>query len=111
MSVTPADWWALKVLVERATGWPMDTLHVVAGVLLQLLLAALFRRGLADWRPLVIVLLVELANEGVDLAGERWPSLAMQLGEGLRDLVSTMLLPLLLWWLARTRPALLSGSR
>ncbi|WP_300974825.1 hypothetical protein [Sphingomonas sp. LHG3406-1] len=106
-----SDWYEVKLLVEHATGWPMDTLHVMAGVILQLVFATLLRRSLADLRPWGLVLLFELANEAHDLWVERWPSLGMQLGEGLRDLIGTMLLPTLLLLIARTRPRLLAGRR
>ena len=43
-------WWEAKELVERATGWPMDTLHVIGGVILQLVLAV----------PVVVTLLFQL---------------------------------------------------
>lgn len=100
-------WHEWKALLEHASGWPMDTLHVLGGVVLQLLVAALIRRSVADWRPWVAVLLMELANEAYDLWVERWPSLPMQAGEGLRDLVATMAVPTLLLWIARRHPALL----
>nr|WP_314444357.1 hypothetical protein [uncultured Sphingomonas sp.] len=109
MTFDPALWWELKELLERASGWPMDTLHVMGGVVLQLLVAALLRTSLASRWPWLVVLALELANEGYDLWLERWPSLGMQLGEGLRDLLGTMLLPTLLWWVARRHPRLMSG--
>jgi hypothetical protein len=107
----PALWFEIKELVRTSSGWPMDTLHVMGGVILQLAVAALLRTSLASKWPWLTVLLLELANEGYDLWLERWPSLGMQLGEGLRDLVGTMLLPTLLWLIARRRPRLLSGGR
>lgn len=110
MNLDPTLWLQIKGLVEHASGWPMDTLHVIGGVVLQLAAALLLRRSLADWRPWAVVLLLELANEGYDLWVEQWPSLSMQLGEGLRDLVGTMILPTLLLVVARRRPALLSGA-
>jgi hypothetical protein len=109
VSIDPAFWFELKEMVRHFTGWPMDTLHVMGGVILQLAVAALLRTSLASRWPWLIVLLLELANEAYDLWLERWPSLGMQLGEGLRDLVATMLLPTLLWWVARRRPRLLAG--
>ena len=87
----------------------MDTLHVMGGVIIQLLAAAVMRRSLRQAGPWLVVLVLELANEAYDLWIERWPSLGMQLGEGLRDLLGTMLLPTLLWWVARYRPRLLAG--
>jgi hypothetical protein len=109
MSLDPANWFEIKELVRHSTSWPMDTLHVMGGVVLQLLAAALLRTSLASRWPWLIVLVLELANEAYDLQVERWPSFGMQLGEGLRDIVGTMLLPTLLWWIARARPRLLSG--
>lgn len=104
-------WWQVKRLAEQATGWPMDTLHVIAGPILQLLFAALMRRSLADMRPWLLVLLLELANEIHDIWFDRWPSLTQQLGEGLRDVTGTMILPTLLLLIARRRPTLLTERR
>ncbi|UUR08428.1 hypothetical protein [Sphingomonas glaciei] len=109
MSFDPAVWFHVKELVRHATGWPMDTLHVMGGVILQMVLAALLRTSLASKWPWLIVLGMELTNEAYDLWFERWPSLGLQVGEGLRDLVGTMLLPTLLLWAARCRPRLMSG--
>jgi hypothetical protein len=82
----------------------------MGGVILQLIVAALLRSSLAGKWPWLIVLGLELANEAYDLWLERWPSLPMQLGEGARDLIGTMLLPTFLWWVASRRLRLLSGS-
>lgn len=109
MSIDPALWFEAKEAVRTGTGWPMDTLHVMAGVLLQLGAAALLRSSLASKWPWLVVLGLELANEGYDLWFERWPSLGMQLGESLNDVVGTMLLPTILWWTARRHPRLLGG--
>jgi hypothetical protein len=106
VSAVSTIWLHAKELAEHASGWPMDTLHVIGGVLLQLGLAALLRTSVADWRPWAIVLVLELGNEAYDFWIERWPSLTMQLGEGLRDVLGTMILPTLLLGLARRRPAL-----
>lgn len=109
-TIDPALWFEAKELVRINSGWSMDTLHVMAGVILQLGAAAALRTSLASKWPWLVVLVLELANEGYDLWVERWPSLAMQVGEGLHDLAGTMLLPTLLWWIARRHPRLL-GSR
>lgn len=76
----------------------------MGGVVLQLMAAALLRTSLASKWPWLTVLVMELANEVYDLQVERWPSFGMQLGEGVRDVVGTMLLPALLWWIARAQP-------
>lgn len=109
MTLDPTVWFQVKELARHSTGWPMDTLHVMGGVLLQLIVAALLRSSLASKWPWLIVLVLEVTNEAYDLWFERWPSLGMQVGEGVRDLVGTMLLPTLLWWVARKRPRLLVG--
>ncbi|GLR46962.1 hypothetical protein [Sphingomonas astaxanthinifaciens] len=111
MTFDPKDWYAFKELVAHATGWPMDTLHVMVGVLLQLFFAAVLRRSIARPAPWLIVLALELANEVYDLWFERWPDLAMQLGEGLRDILGTMILPTVLLLVARRWPGLLAGRR
>lgn len=111
MTFDPTAWYEFKELVRHGLGWPMDTLHVMGGVLLQLALAALLRTSLASKWPWLIVLGLEVANEAYDLWFERWPSLGMQMGEGLRDVIGTMLLPTVLLWTARARPRLLAGRR
>jgi hypothetical protein len=103
------DWYQIKLLIEHATGVSMDALHILAGVLAQLMFAALFRSSLHSWRPWLFVLALILLNETSDLWVERWPEPAMQYGEGLKDLLLTMLLPTLLTLLARHAPTLLGG--
>jgi len=103
MRVDGQLWHGLKELAAHATGWPMDTLQLLAALILGC--------SLADARPWLVVLGLELANEFYDLWVERWPSLSMQLGEGLRDVLGTMLLPTLLLLVARHRPRLLAGRR
>ena len=106
-----ADWHDLKTFVERAANVGTDSLHVIAGVLLQLLFAAVVRRPLSSWLPWLLVLLSLLFNEIVDLWVEQWPSLAMQLGESARDLVLTMFLPTALLVVVRRWPHLISARR
>jgi hypothetical protein len=89
----------------------MDALHVVAGVALQLLAAALMRRPVAGWGPWLVTLLFASANEAADLLAEQWPHAGMQLGEGAKDILLTMVLPTLLLAAARWRPALFSAAR
>ena len=88
----------------------MDSLHVIVGVVLQLFVASLTRRGLADWRPWSVVLALEVANEINDLWVERWPDPGQQYGEGMKDLLLTMLLPTVLLLVARYRPRVLGPT-
>lgn len=104
MTFDATFWLQAKDVMEHGTGWAKDMLHVIGGVLLQLGAAAWLRCSLADRRPWLIVLALQLANEAYDLWIDRWPSLAQQLGEGLRDVIGTMVLPTLLCLLARRRP-------
>lgn len=85
----------------------MDAWHIIAGVLLQLAGVCLWRRGLRDVRPWAGTATLTFANECYDLWIERWPSLGMQLGEGIKDVLLTLFLPSLLLWLARTSPRFL----
>ena len=101
------DWYQLKLFAEHSTCVSMDALHVVLGVVLQLLFALLFRSSLARPLPLVAVLLLELVNEANDLRIETWPNAGMQFGEGVKDVVLTMFLPTLIFLVARRRPKLL----
>lgn len=99
-------WYQVKLFAQHASGLSMDGLHVIAGVVLQLAFARFLRSSVARAWPLAAVFLLELANEIYDFTVELWPSLGMQLGEGAKDILLTMLLPTLLFVVARARPAL-----
>lgn len=102
------NWYQFKLFAAHLSGFSMDALHVVGGVVLQLGFAVLLRTSLAHWRPWLFVLALELVNEANDLLVEQWPDPGMQWGEGARDLVLTMLLPTVLLMVARLRPELLA---
>ena len=104
------DWYQIKLLIEHATGVSMDALHILAGVLAQLMFAALFRVQLKTWRPWTFVLILVLLNEASDLWVERWPQPAMQFGEGLKDVVLTMLVPTMLMLALHLRPTLFADK-
>lgn len=106
LSAWGLDWADLKVFAAHASGISHDAMHVIAGVLAQLALVALFRTSLARVWPWAIVLVAELANEWNDFHVERWPEAGMQWGEMAKDVSLTMLLPTVLLILARWRPAL-----
>ena len=97
-------WYQFKLLVEHASGVSMDALHILVGLGLQLSFAILFRVSLKSWRPWFFVFLLLIANEAGDLWVEQWPEPAMQYGEGLKDVVLTMLMPTVLMMLSRFRP-------
>lgn len=105
--VRTIDWYQLKVFAQHATGISMDALHVIIGVVLQLLVALLFKSSVARGMPLLVVLAFALINEANDFWIEIWPEPAMQFGEAAKDIVLTMFVPTLIFLIARRRPKLL----
>ena len=104
------DWYQLKLFAEHSTGVSMDALHVIAGVALQLLVAALLKSSVARPWPLLAVLALEVVNEANDFRVEIWPDPGMQFGEAVKDIVLTMLIPTLIFVIARRRPRLLAQT-
>lgn len=110
LAAVAPNWVVFKDLVEQATALPESAIHVLGGVVLQLLVALILRRSLRDWLPWLAVLVLELANEALDLT-EHWPGEgARQVAESAADVVVTMALPSLLLLVARWRPHLLTGK-
>jgi predicted Na+-dependent transporter len=101
------DWYQLKLFAEHSTGISMDALHMIVGVMLQLLIALLFRSSMSRPMPLLAVLALELVNEANDFRVEIWPDPGMQFGEAVKDVVLTMFIPTLIFLVARRRPKLL----
>ena len=101
------DWYQVKLFLERASGFSMDSLHVIVGVVIQLAVALVFRTSVARPWPWLAVLALELVNEASDFRVERWPQPGMQFGESAKDVILTMLLPTLILLVARYRPKLL----
>ena len=101
------DWYQLKLFAAHSTGVSMDALHLVVGVLLQLLIALLFRSSVARPLPLLAVLALAVVNEANDFRVEIWPDPGMQFGESAKDIVLTMFIPTLIFLVARRRPKLL----
>ncbi len=99
-----------KMFLERSLAFHNDALHVMAGMGLVLVFAALLRRSLADWLPWLLVLALELVNEVNDYFFEIWANeVPQQLGEMAKDIALTMALPTLLMIVARRWPHLLTG--
>jgi hypothetical protein len=99
-------WYQIKLMIEHASGISMDALHILVGFILFLLAARILKAGVASPRPWLALLVLELLNEAYDLHVEIWPNFGTQLGEGIKDVLLTMLLPTLLALLARWRPGL-----
>jgi len=104
-----ASWYKLKMFIEHASAFTSDSMHVVAGVVIQLLAAMLLRRSVGAWAPWLVVLCLAILNEGIDLWIEQWPDLAIQYGESAKDILLSMALPTLLMLVSRFRPQLLAG--
>ena len=102
------DWYQVKLFAQHASGIGMDALHVIGGTLLLFVAAMLLRTTVARPLPLLIVLLIEIANEASDFRAEIWPQLAMQAGEAAKDVILTMIVPALIFLVARYRPTLLA---
>jgi TRAP-type uncharacterized transport system fused permease subunit len=105
-----ASWYKLKMFIEHASAFTSDSMHVVAGVVIQLLVAMLLRRSVGAWAPWLVVLCLAILNEGADLWIEQWPDLAIQYGESAKDILLSMALPTLLMLVSRFRPQLLAGG-
>src|SRR5690348_15076699 len=106
-----SSWYDVKMVIERVGTLTSDAMHVIAGVLFQVLAALIFRRPLSSWLPWLVVLALTLFNEAVDLWVERWPVLGMQLGEGTKDLILTLFLPTVLLLAFRLSPGLSRSQR
>ena len=104
--ISSADWYQLKLFIEHTTGVEMGILHVIAGVLIQLGVAFLFRTSVGRWMPWLSVLVLEVVNEFSDLHLDQWPDRGSQYGEGAKDLLVTMFLPTIILLAVRLRPKL-----
>ncbi len=107
------EWFDLKTLAERSVSFHDDALHVMVGVLLQLLIAAVLRSSASRIGPWLCVLALELANEAGDLHYDLWPANARssQFGEGLKDVLLTLFLPTVLLIVSRRFPTVLGRRR
>lgn len=105
--VSADDWYQVKLFLEHASGFSMDALHVIVGVVVQFAVALLFRTSIARPLPLLAVLVLELVNEASDFRVEIWPQPGMQFGESAKDVILTITIPTLIFLVARYRPKLL----
>jgi hypothetical protein len=104
------DWHHIKEMLEQGSGLDMDALHVHAGVLGQLAAALLLRRRLSSPLPWLLVLAAILANEVYDFQYDPWPERGRQIGESVKDIWNTMLLPSIILLAARYRPTLFARA-
>jgi hypothetical protein len=100
------SWHEGKLFLEHAIDLGHDSLHVIVGLLLWLLIGIVTRRPLSAGGPWLWVFAIILWNEAVDLWTERWPHPGQQYGEGAKDLLLTMLMPTILLVAIRLQPKL-----
>lgn len=98
------SWRETKQFVEHSISFSSDSLHVITGVVVLVGAALLLRKPVSSSRPWLVVLVLSCTNELADLWFERWPSAGIQYGEGIKDLLLTMLLPTLLLLTSRSFP-------
>ena len=102
------DWIYVKSYLSLWLGVPDDVLHIFAGLAILTAGALLLRRAPWDWRPWLMVLVAESANEAYDLlqtaysTGEgNWPSAGHDFGMTL--FWPTVILVLFRWLATRAR--------
>jgi len=100
------SWHQGKLFIEHIVTIGHDTLHIMVGAMLWLILAMLMRRPITNWQPWGWTLAVIAWNETVDLWNEQWPDAGQQFGEGAKDIMVTMFVPTLILLAARARPDL-----
>ncbi|AMO72113.1 hypothetical protein [Sphingorhabdus sp. M41] len=106
------DWFEIKNWLELSTGLDRDSLHIYAGVGVQLTIALLCRRSLASPIPWLFVAVVALVNEYYDYSfvPENVSGTTGYYDEGIRDVWNTLLLPSLFLIIARFWPLWLTGK-
>ena len=106
------NWFELKNWLELSTGLDRDSLHIYAGVAVQLSVAFFLRRSLASPVPWFFVAAVTLANEYYDYSFVPEGSLGNRIyyDEAIRDIWNTLLLPSVLLLIARFWPNWLTGK-
>ena len=88
------DWGVFKRQLGEQLHISDDALHVHAGMAILLLVALLLRRPPWNWRPLLVVAVIEAANEIYDMRslGIR-PNHESALPDSIHDFVLTMVWP------------------
>lgn len=105
--ISGLKWYEFKLFLGHAAGIDMATFHVLVGVPLQFIIALVLGIPVTRWIPWLAVLALEIINEWSDLQVEKWPDAGIQYGNGLNDILLTMLLPTLILVVGRFRPSLL----
>lgn len=90
-----------KLWLADSVGLAKDALHIYVGLALFLLVAALFRLPLRDWRPLAAVFLAAAAGELWDLLDTAAAGQTLHWRRSWHDMWNTLFWPTMLFLLAR----------
>ena len=102
------DWIQFKDYLSQITDLHEDALHIYAALLIQLTAAVVLRRSLASILPWLCVAAFLCVNELFDLTEPGRPIEEWQVLGGLQDSWNTMVVPTVLWLLARFAPSLMT---
>ncbi|MEO9601233.1 hypothetical protein [Parasphingorhabdus sp.] len=106
------QWYEIKIWLEQFSGLDRDSLHIYAGVAIQLVVALFCRRSLASPIPWLFVVAIALANEYYDsfFVPDMLIRNRLYFDEAVRDMWNTLLLPSLFLVIARFFPNWLTGK-
>ncbi|WP_417594838.1 hypothetical protein [Parasphingorhabdus sp.] len=107
------QWFEIKIWLESSIGLDRDSLHIYAGVGIQLAVALFCRRSLASPIPWLVVVAAAFANEFYDYThlGETFEKYSKYYHEeAIRDIWNTLLLPTLFLLIAKFWPTWLTGK-
>jgi hypothetical protein len=90
-----------KLVLMEASNLGKDALHIYVGLSVMLLVVIVFRRSLADWRPLAAVLLAALAGELWDVVDTYSHGGTPRFDANWKDIWNTLFWPTVLFGLAR----------
>lgn len=96
------EWGSLKDALSDLLHVSHTVLHIHVGLLVLVLACAVLRRPLGGMLPLLIVTLLELANEGVDFACYQLAGWPWTPNNTIDDIAATLAWPLILTLSART---------
>jgi hypothetical protein len=90
-----------KLIMVEATNLGKDALHIYVGLTVMLLVVILFKKSLADWRPLAAVAVASIAGELWDVIDTFSHGRTPRWNANWKDIWNTMFWPTILFGLAR----------
>jgi hypothetical protein len=95
------NWYEVKGAIGAYTGLERDALHIHAALFLYLIAMGVFRRNRRSRVPWLVVLGIELLNEGYDAYYNWGEDLSWIWASAAKDLWNTMLWPTMLLFVGR----------